>query len=278
MAAIEALGLTSSWPVTTVASAVVLPDGRVDTVGPVEQTFRLASISKMAVGWAALVAVEEGIVDLDDPAGQDGSTLRHLLSHAGGYAFDGAKPILRPGLRRVYSNTGIELAAAHIADAAAMPFEQYQREAVFEPLGMTATALRGSPAHGLQSTITDLVRFIHELRAPTLVTADSALAYGTPQFPLLAGLVPGVGRYDPCPWGLATEIKGAKQPHWTGARNSPSTFGHFGGTGTLLWVDPGAEIACVALTDRRFDDWSVEALRLWPEFADALVAEIGAER
>ena len=31
-----------------------------------------------------------------------------------------------------------------------------------------------------------------------------------------------------------------KPPHWTGARNSPRTFGHFGsaGTATFLWIDP----------------------------------------
>ncbi|MGB8858788.1 MAG: serine hydrolase domain-containing protein [Ilumatobacteraceae bacterium] len=277
----QALQLTAAWPVTTVAAAVVLPDGEVATVGDVDHPFRLASISKMLVGWTLLVAAEEGTVDLDQPAGQPGCTLRHLLAHAGGYAFDGAAPIARPGLRRIYSNTGIEIAAACLADAAGMPYADYQREAVLQPLGMHASELRGSPAHGVRSTVRDLVRFVSELRRPRLVAPSSAQAFSTVQFPSLAGLVPGVGRFDDCPWGLGTELRGTKQPHWTGRGNSPATFGHFGGAGTLLWVDPGVHIACLALTDRPFDEWSQAALQLWPALADAVLAEaahVGAAR
>jgi CubicO group peptidase (beta-lactamase class C family) len=230
----------------------------------------------MLVGWTALIAVEEGIVSLDTPVGQPGCTLRHLLAHAGGYAFIGAEPIAPPESRRIYSNTGIELAAELIGVAAAMPFAQYLREAVFEPLAMTASSLRGSPAHGVHSTVADLLRFVRELRSPRLISAASSVEFRAVQFPELAGLVPGVGRFDPNPWGLGTEVRGAKQPHWTGTHNSPSTFGHFGGAGTLLWVDMGAKVACIALTDRPFDDWSAEALTLWPALADAVLAEAGA--
>ena len=38
--------------------------------------------------WATLIAVEEGVGTLEQPAGQPGCTLRHLLAHAGGYGFD----------------------------------------------------------------------------------------------------------------------------------------------------------------------------------------------
>jgi CubicO group peptidase (beta-lactamase class C family) len=270
---VEALALTSTWPVTTVAAAVVLPDGTTHTVGPVDHEFRLASIAKMFVGWTSLIACEEGVVHLDQAVGQEGCTVRHLLAHAGGYAFDGPQPIAKPGLRRIYSNTGIELAAQAVAGAAEMPFERYLREAVFEPLGMRSTRLAGSPAHGVRSTVTDLLAFIHELRSPALLSEESATAFRTVQFPELSGLVPGVGRFQPCPWGLGTEIKGAKDPHWTGPSNSADTFGHFGGAGTLLWVDPGAQIALLALTDRPFDEWSAEALTLWPALADAVQLE-----
>jgi CubicO group peptidase (beta-lactamase class C family) len=272
----QALRLTAEWPVANVAAAVVSPDGAVATVGDVDASFRIASLAKLLVGWTALVAVEEGTVTLEQPYGQPDCTLRHLLAHAGGYAFDGDAPIARPGTRRTYSNTGIELAAQCIAEHAGMPYEQYQREAVLEPLGMAATSLRGSPAHGVRSTVRDLLYFVTELRAPRLVSAESALAFRTPQFPELAGIVPGIGRFDPCPWGLGTEIRGTKSPHWSGTRNSPSTFGHFGGAGTLLWVDPGVEVAVVALTDRPFDEWSSAALVQWPRFADAVLAEVGA--
>ena len=77
-------------------------------------SFRLASITKMLSSWAILIACEEGTLHLDQPVAQEGCTLRHLLAHAGGYAFDGSEPIARPGVRRIYSNTGIELAAAPV--------------------------------------------------------------------------------------------------------------------------------------------------------------------
>lgn len=272
----QSLALTGMWPVDTVAAAVVAPDGSISTIGAADHRFWLASISKMVVGWTMLVAAEEGTIDLDQPAGQEGCTLRHLLAHTGGYAFDGAEPIARPGQRRIYSNTGIELASQVLAHEAAMPFEEYQREAVLRPLGMRASELRGSPAHGLRSTLDDMLRFIGELRTPRLISAESAAAFRTVQFPGLPGLVPGVGRYDDCPWGLGTEIRGTKQPHWTGTLNSPDTFGHFGGAGTLLWVDEGAQVACLALTDRPFSQWSAEALQLWPRFADAVLTETTA--
>jgi CubicO group peptidase (beta-lactamase class C family) len=271
----QALQLVDQWPVTTVAAAVVLPDGSVATRGSIDHPFRLASISKMMVGWTIQVACEEGTVHLDQPVGQQGCTLRHLLAHAGGYAFDGPDPITRPGVRRIYSNTGIELAAAALAEHAGMPYADYQREAVLEPLGMSASELRGSPAHGLRSTVHDLLRFVDEVVTPRLISPASAQAFRSVHFPGLPGLVPGVGRFDDCPWGLGTEIRGDKQPHWTGQRNSAATFGHFGGAGTLLWVDPGAHVACLALTDRPFDEWSQQALQLWPVLADAVLAEVG---
>ncbi len=269
----QALKLVAGWPVRTVAAGVVSPNGSVSSTGPIDHSFRLASITKMLSSWAILVACEEGTVHLDQPVGQEGCTLRHLLSHAGGYAFDGSKPISLPGVRRIYSNTGIELAAAALADNAEMPFHEYLQEAVLSPLGMMATVLRGSPAHGAHSTVRDLLRFVEELLHPRLLSMETAVQFHTVQFPGLPGLVPGVGRYNDCPWGLGTEIRGSKQPHWTGLQNSPSTYGHFGGAGTLLWVEPGAHVACVALTDRPFNDWSAEALELWPTLSDAVLAE-----
>lgn len=270
--AAAALSLTASWPVPSVAAAAVLPDGSVHTVGDVDRRFALASISKMFVGWAVLVAHEEGTLDLDQPAGQPGCTVRHLLAHAGGYGFDGDDPIAKPGQRRTYSNTGIELAAAALVDAADMPFEQYLNEAVFVPLGMSQTTLTGSPAYGMRSTVADLLRFVAELRHSVTLSEEGRQLFHTVQFPGLTGVVPGFGRYADCTWGLGTEIKGAKSPHWTGTTNSPATFGHFGGAGTMLWVDPVADSACIALTDLDFDRWSDDAKRVWPELSDAILA------
>ncbi|MFZ1490275.1 MAG: serine hydrolase domain-containing protein [Ilumatobacteraceae bacterium] len=268
----EALAQLGSWPVPTAAAAIVGPDGVPAQCGPPDHRFRLASISKVCTAWAVLVAVEEGSVHLDEPAGPAGSTLRHLLSHAGGYPFDGERPLLAPERKRIYSNTGIEVAARHVAVATGIDFADYLREAVFEPLAMTSTALAGSPAHAVWSTLTDTARFAAELLRPRLLAPATAAQATTIQFATLDGTVPGLGTFRPCPWGLGPEIRGAKQPHWTGLANSPATFGHFGGAGTMLWVDPVADIALVALTDRPFDEWAPEALQHWSALSDSVLA------
>jgi CubicO group peptidase (beta-lactamase class C family) len=272
---VNALELIGEWPVPHAGAAVVAADGTVvGRVGETDRSFRLASVTKPLVAWAILIATEEGVVTLDDPVGQPGSTLRHLLAHAGGYPFEGAEPVAEPGRRRIYSNTGFELAADAVERAARMPFAGYLAEAVLSPLGMKDTELRGSPAHGVYGTVDDIVAFLAELQRPTLVDASTVAAAFTTQYPELAGIVPGVGRFDPCPWGLGFEIRGGKSPHWTGRTNAPETVGHFGGAGTMMWVDPVARYGLVALTDRPFDDWPIEALKRWPELSDAVVSEV----
>ena len=272
-----ALQAIDHWPVEHVAVGVVRHGALVATRGDVERIFRLASISKMITAWAVLVAVEEGTVALDDPVDPPGATLRHLLAHAAGYGFDTDVPITRPERNRIYSNTGIEKAAQHVADRSGMPFVDYVREAVFIPLGMSRTELRGSPAHAVYSNVSDLARFAGELLSPRLVTRVTADDATTIQFPTLDGVVPGVGSFRPNPWGLGIEIRGAKTPHWTGTRNSPSTFGHFGGSGTMMWVDPTIDTSLIALTDRDFDQWSADALREWPALSDDVVDAVNAD-
>jgi CubicO group peptidase (beta-lactamase class C family) len=270
---VRALQLVSSWDVDNAAAAVVARDGSVvGTIGDVDRPYRLASVTKALSGWAAMVAVEERTIGLDDPVGQPGCTLRHLLAHAGGYPTNGTEPISPPARRRIYSNSGIELAAAEIEGRSGMQFASYLSDAVLVPLGMTDSRLAGSPASGMVGTVTDLIRLLAEFQRPALLSAAGAAESVTSQFPDLSGIVPGVGRFDPCPWGLGIEIRGAKFPHWTGSTNSTATFGHFGASGTMLWVDPEAGCGLVALTDRPFDDWP-DALDQWRQLSDAVVAE-----
>src|SRR6266511_4005606 len=86
----------------------------------------------------------------------------------------------------------------------------------------------------------------------------------------LAGVLPDFGRFEPNDWGLGFELRDAKEPHWTGGGNSPRTFGHFGGSGTFLWVDPEAGLALACLTGRNFGEWAKET---WPRLSDAVLAE-----
>jgi CubicO group peptidase (beta-lactamase class C family) len=268
----RALQRVAGWDVANAAAAVVADGRAVGTIGDLDRVFPLASLTKVATGWAAMVAVEEGTIGLDDPVGQPGCTLRHLLAHAGGYPTNGAEPITKPRRRRIYSNSGIELAAAAIEQRAGMTFATYLTDAVLAPLGMTSTELAGSPASGLRGSASDLIGLLAELLHPRLLSADGAAESVTIQFAELNGIVPGVGRFDPCPWGLGVEIRGEKSPHWTGASNSRATFGHFGAAGSMMWADPVAGCALVALTDRPFDDWP-DALGEWSSLSDTVIAE-----
>lgn len=259
----------AGWDVPDAAAAVVGPGGVVAQAGDADWVTKVASISKPLVAYAVLIAVEEQSLHLDQPAGPPDSTLRHLLAHASGLPFQGAAPITKPGQRRIYSNTGFEAVGDTLAQATGISMSTYLTEAVFEPLGMTASELRGSPAYGVRSTVEDLARFAQELLSPTLVTETTLLEARTEQFPGLAGVIPDMGKYDPNPWGLGFEIKGHKAPHWTAPEGSPATFGHFGGTGTFLWVDPDAELGCVVLTNRRFGSW---APPLWSQLSTDVLA------
>jgi CubicO group peptidase (beta-lactamase class C family) len=227
-------------------------------------------VTKLLTGLSVLVAVEEGTVDLDEPAGAEGSTLRHLLAHASGLPPDEGAPLMAPGRRRIYSNYGIELAAARVAERAGMPFEEYLRASIIEPLALQGV-LAGSPAWGFRGSLSDLLALGRELLEPTLVAAETLSEATSVQFPGLDGVLPGWGRMEPNDWGLAFELRDGKAPHWTSALSSPRTFGHFGAAGTFLWVDPELGAACGVLTDKEFGDWAVTA---WPEFNDEVVSSL----
>jgi CubicO group peptidase (beta-lactamase class C family) len=266
---VESLGQVESWGAREAAVGVLRNGDVVATHGPRDVVFRWASVTKPVVALATLVAAEEGTIDLDAAAGPEGSTVRHLLAHASGLPFDGDRPIAKPGRRRIYSNTGFEQLADTVARASEMPFEEYLRAAVFDPLGLRAE-LRETAAAGIHGTLDDLLAVAREFQAPALVAPETLAEATSVQFPGLGGVLPDVGRFDPNDWGLGVELRDAKQPHWTGLRNSERTFGHFGGSGTFLWVDPDAGIACGCLTDRAFDKWALEA---WPRFSDAVLEE-----
>jgi CubicO group peptidase (beta-lactamase class C family) len=268
---VDALRTIDSWGARTAAAGVTRADAEIAVHGPRDATFRWASVTKLLTGLAVLVAVEEGTVDLDEAAGPEGSTLRHLLSHASGLPPDEGSPLMAPERRRIYSNYGIELAAELVAERAQMPFAEYFVGALCGPLSLVGQ-LKGSPAWGYRGPLDDLLKLGRELLEPTLVARETLAEATSVQFPGLAGVLPGFGRMDPNDWGLAFELRDAKSPHWTGTQNSATTFGHFGAAGTFLWVDPERGAACGLLTDKEFGAWAGDA---WPAFNDAVLSELG---
>lgn len=250
---------TADWPVDTVATCL---DGEV--AGARGHVFELASVTKLLTSRAVLVAVEEEALEPSD-----WGLVTELLSHAHGVGFGSRQQEKPPRTRRIYSSAGYEMAAELVEARTGIAFPEYLRQAVLEPLGMTHTVLYGSAGHGARSTIEDMALFAQELCFPTLL-ADSHYEVW---FPMLRGVVPGYGSFDPCPWALGPEVKGEKA-HWMGSSLPPHTIGHFGQAGTFVWVVPG-EHYCVALTDRAFGPW---AKPLWHDANTAVGEQLGYPR
>ncbi len=267
----RALEQIREWPVRHAAAGVVDASGVIGTEGDIDRVFALASVTKPLAAYAVLVAVEEGAIELDRPAGPPGSTVRHLLAHTSGLAFDTTVILSEPGQRRIYSSAGFEVLAEFLTRETGIEFPDYLREAVFEPLGMKSSILAGSAGHAARSTVRDLLCFAGELLNPELVSAATLAEATTVQFPGVGGVLPGYGSQRPNDWGLGFEIRDHKTPHWTGGANSPQTYGHFGQSGTFVWVDPRTGVACVALSDENFGDW---ARAVWPTLSDAVIADI----
>jgi CubicO group peptidase (beta-lactamase class C family) len=270
---VPAVDLIADWPVPTAAAAAVGSAGVIAAHGDQCRVFRLASVTKPLVARATQVAIEEGVVELDTPAGPPGATVRHLLAHASGVSMGSADVQAPPGTRRIYSNYGFALLAEVIEQESGIDFGRYLAEAVFEPLGMTSARLEGGAAaagYGGSASVGDLVRFAGDLLRPRTVSAQLHAEACSVQFPGIDGVLPGFGMQRPNDWGLGFEIRDGKSPHWTGSANSPATYGHFGQSGTFIWVDPVRDLALVALTDRDFGDWSTS---VWPVLSDRVLAE-----
>ena len=299
LAALPALA-QFDFPVAMIASELTV-DGRVRTLveaGQIDEVFPFASVTKPIVAWSALVAVERGLLDLDAPAGAGtahsaagagtahnavgagtasgstramlpGATVRHLLAHASGIAFDSDAVLAAPGTRRIYSNRGIEILGERLQEATATPLERWVETTVLEPLGMSSVLVPGSPAHSGEGTARDLAVFAGELAAPRLISASLAAEATSVVFPGLDGVLPGYGRQAPNDFGLGVEVRGHKHPHWTGRAGSPTTFGHFGQSGSFIWVDPEARRQAVFLGERRFAAVHKDN---WPDLCDQILA------
>lgn len=269
----SALDVLTDWPVPTVAAAVVGSSGVLDSHGDTARRFALASVTKLLAARAAQVAVEEGAVELGTEAGPPGSTVRHLLAHTAGYDMHSGKVIAEPGTRRIYSNHGFAVLAGVLERESTIAFDDYLAESVLEPLGMADTVLNGgaqAAGYGATSTVDDLVAFASDLLMPATVSAQMHEEATTVQFPGLDGVLPGFGVQRPNDWGLGFEIRDSKSPHWTGATNGTRTYGHFGQSGTFLWVDPHADVALIVLTNRDFGDWAHSVM---PALSDEVLRE-----
>ena len=255
------------------AAAIVLgPEGVRGSRGDLALARPWRSVTKTVTGYASAIALQEGRAHLDDAAGPPGATLRHLLAHASGYFYESDATLQAPGLRRHYSNYGIDEAARHVERATGRDFDGWVREAVLDPLGMNDVDWTGSPSVGAVGPLADLALLAAELLRPTLLEPAWHREVTTAQLPELVGIMPGFGKQTPNPFGLGIEVRGAKSPHWTAAANSEATVGHFGMRGTAFWVDPVADLALVVGTSH---DFCAAHREVMPRLGDAVLAEFG---
>ena len=296
------------------ASLLVARGGRVALhrgfgVAP-DAVFLLASISKPVNAVALMLLVEQGRVELDAPAarwlpelqGPERARIRvrDLLTHTSGLpdmlpqnialrrvhaplsAFvQGVftTPLLYPpGQGFAYQSMGTLLAGEIAQRVSGRPLGDFQREAVFEPLGMRGASLglggrpladlvpcqtdgsadaalfgantpywrdMGHPWGGMHACASDLAVLLQTFldggvwRGRRFLQADTVRAMTRDQNGAIG-----------CPWGLGWGL--ADSPVWVycGRRLSPRAFGHSGATGTVAWADPDSGVLAVVLTTR----------------------------
>jgi CubicO group peptidase (beta-lactamase class C family) len=257
--------LDSAWP--GVHSYIVLRlDGgtvtRVHEHGDLDEVRPWASVSKMTVAMAFGIEVDWDMHSYNEVVGPHGATFAHLLSHSSGLGLEESDPVAPIATKRVYSNYGYDRAVqAIVGENDAANWLSYR---VFEPLGLTNTSLDGRPAAGVMGSTNDLaILAVAWLRSDGLATGTRDRLV-RPYLPDLAGIVPGFGRFTPCPWGIGPEVRGEKR-HWMG--DWPSTsFGHFGLSGSMILLNIEEGVGLVATSSEPFGPWAV---KLWPEWTSA---------
>jgi CubicO group peptidase (beta-lactamase class C family) len=258
--------LVEGWPAGSSAVVFRVNAGMVERVaeaGDLGVEREWASVSKMAVSLAFGVEVDWGLHRFDEQLGPRGATLAHLLSHSSGLGLEEVDPVSEVGTKRVYSNYAVDYAVQAIVgenDPA-----NWLDGRVFQSFGMSTTRLEGRASSGVVGSTEDLLRLaVAWLRLDGLAkdTRDRLI---TPFLPQLSGVVPGFGRFTPCPWGLGPEVRGQKQ-HWMGDW-SEASFGHFGQSGAMMLLDADEQIGIVATSTEPFGAWAHE---LWPRWTSAM--------
>jgi CubicO group peptidase (beta-lactamase class C family) len=123
----------------------------------------------------------------------------------------------------------------------------------------------------MHASLDDVLALGRELLSPTVVAAETLAEMTSVQFPGLNGVLPDYGRFDTLDWGLGVQLNTTPRS-WMGRLTSDRAFGHFGGSGTFVWVDSEASVVCAALSNRDFGDWAKGA---WPTLSDDVLRELG---
>jgi CubicO group peptidase (beta-lactamase class C family) len=109
----------------------------------------------------------------------------------------------------------------------------------------------GAPWGGMMSTSDDLAKFLRHLLA--IGAGETGILHPRILRAMTSNQLEGLPHINATivrstPWGLGWQLNWPAHPRGFGSMLPPSAFGHWGATGTLLWVDPESEVYGVVLT------------------------------
>jgi len=127
------------------------------------------------------------------------------------------------------------------------------------------------PWSGMVTNAAGALALVRAFRDPQFLNAATATAATSDQTGGLSGGFVEPLFWDPCPWGLGPDLRGAKSPHWVPAAAGSDSFGHSGASGCLAWYAPSADLAWAIFGARTADNgW---LLRRSPAISTAILAE-----
>ena len=258
--------LLAGWPEGSAAIVLRREDGglkHVASAGNLDAVRPWASVSKLLVAVAYGIEVDWEAHTFEETVISTGRMACEHLSHATGLGAEEGDPTVEPMTKRVYSNHAVDLLVDHVVGDAGPA--QWLENRIFIPMNLTSAKLVGKASSGVEGSTRDLATFAECFLERALLGATTHKRLLTVYGPSLAGIVPGWGRFDPCPWGLGPEIRGDKE-HWMGDW-SPSSAGHFGASGAMLLFNYDEGIGVVATSPEPFGPWAVE---LWPGWTSAM--------
>ncbi len=206
-----------------------------------------------------------------------------------------------PGTTSRYSDLGYMLLEEVVRRATGQELSTFARDAVFRPLGMSETGFNPGPSLKLRAAPTEtredewMLGEVHDPRAYSLggvaghaglfSTADDLVLYARAM--LGGGAVDGrrilsresaasmTAPYD-VPGGVRT-LGWDVDSRWRGSGLSPRAFGHFGYTGTALWIDPEQDLFVLLLSNRVHPDGAGDIKPLVARINTLAAAAVGPD-
>lgn len=270
----SALPTAAAAPFSAAAGIFNPADGRWRFWGQVDKSWTWASVTKAVFAYSVWIACDKGYLQLSQPApppAPPGATVADLLGHTTGLDFDAPRQLSPLRTRRRYSNLNFNILGSVLTEATGMSVGRWVSQELFAPLGITRSRLVGSPANSGFGPLRDLATIAQEMAHPTLVGAGTWNDYSKPYLPGLPGVLPGFGFQKDNQWALGMELRAQKSPHWMAPAAPPEAFGHFGVSGSFIWVNPGNGQAGVFLGAEPFGKWHAQN---WPQLNTELIAAL----